>query len=76
MASCGSYFIGCAVFDFPNDEDLSSLVKKYGQQKNQTQAEAVNGMEYINGIQTYGTAGEGNAKVIDRMRRLQESSGW
>lgn len=63
---------------FPTMKIVSSLVKKYGQQKNRTQAEAVNGMvEYINGIQTfraYGTAGEKNEKVIGRMKRYSQIS--
>lgn len=55
---------------------LSLVVKEYGQQKNRTQAEAVNGMmEYINGIQTfraYGIAGKKNKKVIDHMKQYSD----
>ena len=63
---------------FPTMAIVSSLVKKYGQQKNHVQAEAVNSMvEYVSGIQTlraYGVAGNKNEKVIDRMRQYSNIS--
>lgn len=63
---------------FPTMAIISVLVKKYGQQKNRTQAQAVDSMvEYISGIQTfraYGVAGEKNEKVIDRMRQYSHIS--
>lgn len=62
----------------PTMKIVSYFVKKYGTQKNRTQAEAVNGMvEYVEGIQTfraYGIAGEKNEKVIDRMKRYSDVS--
>lgn len=63
---------------YPTMAAVSVTVKKYGQQKNRIQAEAVNGMvEYVSGIQTfraYGAAGEKNKKVIDRMKRYSQIS--
>lgn len=70
--------LAAMLLTFPTMASVSSLVKKYGQQKNHMQAEAVNGMvEYINGIQTfraYGAAGEQNGKVIDCMKRYSHIS--
>ncbi|MGL6201758.1 MAG: ABC transporter ATP-binding protein [Lachnospiraceae bacterium] len=70
--------LAAMLLTFPTMASVSSLVEKYGQQKNHIQAEAVNGMvEYINGIQTfraYGAAGEKNRKVIDRMKRYSHIS--
>lgn len=63
---------------FPTMTIVDSLVKKYGEQKNHAQAEAVSSMvEYIDGIQTfraYGVAGEKNKKVITRMKQYSNIS--
>lgn len=63
---------------FPTMSMASLIVRKYGREKNLVQAEAVNSMvEYVSGIQTfraYGTAGDRNEKVINRMRQYSRLS--